>query len=83
MNIIVIIICVLIIVVLFVMFTNNPQKENFWSVNYWRGTPCVEDMFNNVVCDPMYNYLYPGYYYPNPYLYPSPEVIYRRRIYPY
>lgn len=78
MNLIVLIIIIIIIVFMVLILTNS-QKEGFWSWNYWRNTPCVEDVFGNVVCDPSLNYLYPNYYmYPNPFLYSGPDVIYRK-----
>lgn len=58
---------------------NIPQKEGFWSWNYLYGTPCVEDVFGNITCDPAFTYLYPNFfYYPNPFLYGSPQTMYRR-----
>lgn len=78
MNKIVIIIIVIIIVIILCWFF-TPQKEGFWGWNYWNGSPCVEDAFGNVICDPAFNYLYPNYfYYPNPFLYTTPNVMYRR-----
>lgn len=85
-GIIICIIIVLIIISCIFIYNNNAQKEGFWPWNSWYNTPCVEDAFGNVMCDPMFNYLYPNYYYPNyypnPYLYSGPEIMYRR-IYPY
>ena len=71
---------IVVIVIVIYMFSKS-QKEGFWAWNYAYGTPCVQDMFGYVSCDPMYTYMYPGYYTPNPYLYNSPEVMYRRILY--
>lgn len=73
-------IIIIIVVIILIICINYNQKEGFWSWNYWgRSTPCVEDVFGNMMCDPSFNYLYPNYYYySNPFLYNSPEMMYRR-----
>ena len=71
-------------VVILIYTYSKSQKEGFWGWNYMYNvpSPCVQDMFGYVSCDPMYNYMYPGYFYtPNPYIYNSPEVVYRRLLY--
>lgn len=83
---------IIIVIIMVIYILSKSQKEGFWSMNYGYNapypypypysSPCVQDMFGYTTCDPVYNYMYPGYFYtPNPYIYNSPEVMYRRILY--
>ena len=79
MRFIIILLVILMVIFIFYLLYNKNLKEGFWSWNYRYGTPCVEDVFGNINCDPSFLYLYPNYYnLTNPFLYSAPEVIYRR-----
>lgn len=76
---ILIIIC---IIVLCIIYFTREQVEGFWSLNYVPNTPCVEDVFGNIRCDPLFTNIYPTFYgLFNPYIpYGSyvPQSYYRR-----